>query len=806
MADQSPLDSLKTSLKEDAPDIARALYDVLAPRAFNSASAYSQPKRINDPIWRIIELQPWEAAALDLPLMQRLRRVRQLGMAHVVYPSAQHSRFEHSLGALAAATQMFDALSVRAGVNTSEINFIRLRKCVRLAALFHDCGHGAFSHVSERVIAKHSLFGPQFKAAKTALDNMFSTTTPGVLDGPAPLPPTAELLSALFLLTPQMSQFLTSQACGLDLDDQLRIAALVLGRSYSLITTLGGSDIELDFVKGLISGDLDADKMDYVARDAYFAGIPIAADVHRLISQLDVISVPEPAGATATKKMAVMAVRLPGVSAVEMFILTRAYLFDRIYQHPKIRAAECVLEATFKNRFSKNDGKNYDCNDLINLIYHPGGDDYCMGILEESITLLPGDVSLYDRKLPRRVLALSPRFAIGYAPNRRDWSAMLRRAWDNVLVKVPDNMDALAAAISKLADDNSLVVIDMPRKSALKENPELYVRRSQGHPEDISQHFDAAQFSAAYESVKKTVWVFSDHADPAKVAAAASLTFMAQFGIVPSEDGLLAAKIEPKEYSRALDELSAKDVNHIAPLVDELRRAQGDKLSLPILMLSPLLPIGDSDECLMAASILAEELASSNLTKSNIDDLDAALVAVRWLIKHEKVTAEVKRRNNLSLVESTFQDEVEEFLRTNARDDIDLEPESDNSAGRADFSLRLLGGRMQIALELKSEKKLFAEIIEKRLAQPFHYTSDPRYGRVAILYARFRDDRARRPIEDFSVHCLPNDRAPMILICIGQRTMSKPASGQKASTAETKKVAHMVSPGKAGTAKAKKAL
>lgn len=115
------LAQVREDLRKQAPDLSAIFYDELVPKAFSGATSPTQPKIINDPIWKSINLQRWEVAALDLPLMQRLRRVRQLGLAHVVYPSAQHTRFEHSLGALAAATEVFDALIRRANLSGERV-------------------------------------------------------------------------------------------------------------------------------------------------------------------------------------------------------------------------------------------------------------------------------------------------------------------------------------------------------------------------------------------------------------------------------------------------------------------------------------------------------------------------------------------------------------------------------------------------------------------------------------------------------------------------------------------------------------
>ena len=109
----------------------------------------SVTKFIRDPIHDLIRIEDrFILQLLDTAAMQRLRRIRQLGMAYLVYPGAEHSRFTHSLGVYHLAGRAIDQLK---RVSGDELFDDGKRKAILAAALLHDIGHGPFSHVFEGV-------------------------------------------------------------------------------------------------------------------------------------------------------------------------------------------------------------------------------------------------------------------------------------------------------------------------------------------------------------------------------------------------------------------------------------------------------------------------------------------------------------------------------------------------------------------------------------------------------------------------------------------------------------------------------
>jgi HD superfamily phosphohydrolase len=243
-------------------------------------------KRIFDPIHRFIELDAGEVALLEVPAVQRLRRLRQLGLAYLAFPSAEHSRFTHALGALAIGTRAFDALRAHSpGAFDSERDFLDQRRLLRASLLLHDVGHGPFSHACETVLG---VFHEERTEQILARDDV------------------ARPLAAM------------------DVD-----AADVL----ALIT---GTSTNYPILRELVSGpNLDADRMDYLLRDAYFTGVVNGRyDVEQLLASLRAFEI---------DGRWELGVDGRGVVALESFVLARYWMFATIYFHHTTRAFERVL-------------------------------------------------------------------------------------------------------------------------------------------------------------------------------------------------------------------------------------------------------------------------------------------------------------------------------------------------------------------------------------------------------------------------------------------------------------------------------
>ena len=282
----------------------------------------SEGKDIRDPIQGFIHLSGLEIEVLDSPLLQRLRYIHQNALSYLLYPSAHHSRFEHSLGMAKVVEDVADSVNASQGANLFDST---TKAELRLAALLHDTGHGIFSHLSEGLIRTH--WDGQFLLIQQHPD----------LQGKSP----GEILSYLLLTSARFKGFLEEaiirHQIGASVD---RIANYIVGRV---------DDPKLDAYKSdLITGPLDCDKLDYLARDAYFTGIRLEVDVQHIIRNLRVWDKGGELGR-------ILVIRVAGASFVEQMHFARLLMFPAMYHHQKVRALESEVRSLFELIWSLGD-------------------------------------------------------------------------------------------------------------------------------------------------------------------------------------------------------------------------------------------------------------------------------------------------------------------------------------------------------------------------------------------------------------------------------------------------------------------
>ena len=272
---------------------------------------------IRDAIHGSITVEGHEIAILDSPYFQRLRQIKQLGFSENSYPSATHNRYVHSLGAMETATRAFQ------NIFRNQLRGNRFRPLIRLAALLHDVGHGPLSHASEFAMPKvHDLQIPlhAYKTGKNRQANHEDYTLKIILD--SSLTPLLERAGADYGFKP------------------IHIAALIdssidPGDDF-FHDKFDGQKVDLHPVlHQLISSELDADRMDYLRRDAWYAGVSYGSfDFDWLVRNLTF---------HVYKGKAYLALQHRALYAFEDFLLSRFHMFLMVYFHYKSVVFEEML-------------------------------------------------------------------------------------------------------------------------------------------------------------------------------------------------------------------------------------------------------------------------------------------------------------------------------------------------------------------------------------------------------------------------------------------------------------------------------
>ena len=299
------------------------------------AERHATEKSIRDAIWGTCLFYRWEVAILDSPLLQRLRDVRQTGLAYLVYPTAMHTRFDHTLGVVTVASRIVRSINEKHAHKQTDpkINHADHMR-IRLSALLHDVGHSCFSHVSETVYGASD----EFRLLIRQINGTF-----GVIPKPHEV----------------MSWLIARSAPFKKLVGDLREKDIVSPNDFGpegledVANNIIGfrKDPGKKFLADIINGPMDADKLDYLARDAYFAGPAVVYDLDRFLHTVDAIEYPRDMSLPGEdRKVVRLSVPIQGVTALEQIIISKLMLFSYLYHHHKIRCVEGMCHEVLKRQ------------------------------------------------------------------------------------------------------------------------------------------------------------------------------------------------------------------------------------------------------------------------------------------------------------------------------------------------------------------------------------------------------------------------------------------------------------------------
>ncbi len=313
-----------------------------------STPRVSSHKIIADPVEGYSSLDSWEMSVVDTPMFQRLRGIRQLGLAYLVYPTLGYSRFEHVIGIRARFEQLIAILrdnELLRGQGTVILPTEKQQIRMRLALLCHDLGHCLFSHVSESVIEQ--LPGHANYPSSASVMSLFHQLAGRKL-------PMAEILSVLIITSQPFIDYL--HAIGIPDAGRHEGADKIAFDAAHLVLGLPlPRDPSSLFLAQLMNSGLDVDKLDYMFRESLLSGISLGISLQWLmkklmISYLSGDHVPNGlrsrlGGFTKDQQFAVLSLQRGGQFAFEEFCVARLTLHEKIYLHQKIRAAEAQVRA-----------------------------------------------------------------------------------------------------------------------------------------------------------------------------------------------------------------------------------------------------------------------------------------------------------------------------------------------------------------------------------------------------------------------------------------------------------------------------
>ena len=262
--------------------------------------------RIRDPIHGTIPVDDRETAVIDHPFYQRLRYVKQLGFGDLAFPGATHTRHAHSLGAMHVASRLFDSVSARADLSAEAK--ARFRAAVRLAVLCHDLGHMPLSHASEAIAPPRA-----------------SLRLPRWLDGQSGDLASHEDFTAKILLDSSLSEVIDRHFAGDGVSAEAAVA-LITGADPPASVRFRERGVDwTPILRAMVSGELDADRMDYLLRDSFYTGVNYGRyDLDWIVQNLN---------AAVKDDRAYLALSRAAAFAFEDFLLSRYHMFISVYYH-----------------------------------------------------------------------------------------------------------------------------------------------------------------------------------------------------------------------------------------------------------------------------------------------------------------------------------------------------------------------------------------------------------------------------------------------------------------------------------------
>jgi len=281
-----------------------------------------EPKfEIRDPVHGFVLLNEWEREIIQHRVFQRLRHIRQLAWTDMVYPGGMHTRFEHTLGVMHVASRMFENIRtwcvdfLNQTFGYDETGLGRDHQLLKLVCLCHDIGHSPFSHAGEELMPYDTVAKRPYKHEEYSV------------------------AAVRLILRELIEEHPCNENFGIKADE---VADFIIG----------GPTLKRRLLwRSLLTGQIDADRADYLLRDSHHIGVAYGHyDLARLLNTLTVV-MDDRAGAP------VIAVERGGIHAAEAIIMARYMMFTQVYFHKTRRAFDHHITEALKFLLEAESGK-----------------------------------------------------------------------------------------------------------------------------------------------------------------------------------------------------------------------------------------------------------------------------------------------------------------------------------------------------------------------------------------------------------------------------------------------------------------
>lgn len=525
-------------------------------------------KEIFDAVWGNVEFCSGEIYILDSPLLQRLRKIKQLGLAYFVYCGCDYSRFYHTLGVTYLADRMATAIN-RCDLGTTEQKKNFFKAIVRLAAIFHDTGHMFLSHVSEHYFSK----SPSYSQNKKIIE--FMDKFERKAGKKASL---HEILGCMIVNTEAVRELLEivlkkikglETGCEDSVDEIVEyISALIVGVPV---------DREILPYSCIINGSIDADKCDYLSRDSHVTRVPVAVDVSRITQKLSVVESGEihqsdlwHQDADINIKCYELAMQDSAEKALFQLCIARTIMFDSVYYHHKVLTAE----TEFRNLIGRlaNLNKPFFVT-FMEILKHTDEDfnNYFFEDLkrerDEKDCREIDDIAkefkkIYERHIPKRVVCLTPDYLAGAQKYTEAF-------WDSIMA-VFDSAEE-KAFINKIKDEYIGIKKILGANDLNEEQVQIFAIQAPtqvfGHskiqvPIDLKngnkRDFRGYELVSSRETSSSSSYIVTDADDRILVYLATEKIFMKEYHITLKEEAITCGKYNQKEISERRKQLFLK--------------------------------------------------------------------------------------------------------------------------------------------------------------------------------------------------------------------------------------------------------